>query len=210
MKKIIMAVLGILMFSPVVFADNWGLGLKLGGGVNDPKDLKDMYHAGLASSNELDKSGAVFGLEALYEWNLDETNKIGVKIGWDFYGENELKLKGISGIAGANNKITEETYAFPLTVYYKRDNGVKKLSWFAGAGVTLIRTKLESSGIIDDDTHKSKVFPHIVAGGEYRFSELFALGLEARYNIGAKVKKHGDIYSDRSGFGAALTGRFYF
>jgi len=61
---------------------------------------------------------------------------------------------------------------------------------------------------------KNKVFPHIVAGGEYRFTKTFALGLEARYNIGGKAKKNIEdeniVLSNRSGFGAALTGRFYF
>ena len=102
---------------------------------------------------------------------------------------------------------------FPVTVYYKRDNGVKNWSWFAGAGISFLRTELEASGAGfggNDKDHKSKVFPHITVGGEYRFTEVFALGLDAKYNIGAKTKKDGAVYSDRSGFGAALTGRFYF
>ena len=82
------------------------------------------------------------------------------------------------------------------------------MSWFAGAGVTFISSTIEQTGFSDVD--KDKVFPHIIAGGEYRFTEVFALGLEARYNFSAKVKKDGALISDRSGFGAALTGRFYF
>lgn len=198
MKKVIIAVLSVLMFAPIAFADNWGLGVKLGGGQNDPKVLKDANGPG----TDLDKNGAYFGLEALYEWNLDETNKVGAKIGWDVYGDNELKATGV--------KVTEETYSFPLTAYYKKDNGVQAFSWFGGAGVTMIRTNVKQEVIGTDKTHKNKIFPHIVVGGEYRFTELFALGLEARYNFGAKVKKDGVELSNRSGFGAALTGRFYF
>ena len=199
MKKLMVVVLGVLLFAPAAFADNWGLGLKLGGAQNDPKIMKDLNGPG----TDLDENGAYFGLEALYEWNLDEVNKIGAKVGWDTYGENKIE--------GFGSKLTETTYAFPFTAYFKQDYGVQNWSWFAGAGVTIIRTELDSSGWIGkDDDSKTKVFPHVVVGGEYRFTELFALGLEARYNFSAKVKKDGYVYSDRSGFGAALTGRFYF
>ena len=194
-----LAVLAVLLVSPAAFADNWGVGLKLGGGQNDPKTMKDLNVAG----TELDENAAFFGLEALYEWDLDETNKIGAKVGLDTYGENEFKTP--------IGKVVEDTYTFPFTAYYKQDYGVENWSWFAGAGLTIVRTELDYSGWAGrDDDSKSKIFPHIVAGGEYRFTELFALGLEARWNIGAKVKKDGVVYSDRSGFGAALTGRFYF
>ena len=198
MKKIVIAVFGVLFLAPAAFADNWGLGLKLGYAENDPKVMKDLNVGGTT----LDENGGYFGLEALYEWNLDETNKIGAKIGLDTYGENEIK--------GYGAKLTETTYSFPITVYYKQDYGVKNWSWFAGAGVTFLRTEWDFDNYGRDDTHKSKVFPHIAAGAEYRFTELFALGLDARYNISAKVKKEGVEMSNRSGFGAALTGRFYF
>jgi hypothetical protein len=206
MKKLVIAVVGLLCFAPAVFADNWGFGLRLGAGENDPKGMEEVYDQ-IVANKELDKNGGVFGMELMYEWNLnDEANKIGAKIGWDVYGENELKYTTIVG----TEKFEETTYAFPLTVYYKRDNGVQNLSWFAGAGISFLRTELEASGLVNDKTHKSKVFPHITVGGEYRFTEVFALGLDAKYNIGAKAKKDGAVYSDRSGFSAALTGRFYF
>ena len=159
------------------------------------------------SQAEMDKGYGVFSLEGLYEWDLsDEANKIGVKLGVDIYGDNELKLDWES------EKYTETTYAFPLTAYYKRDNGIKNWSWFAGAGLTLLKTELESkiAGWGKETTSKSKVFPHITAGAEYRFSKLFALGFDVKYNIAAKVKKNDTVMSDRSGFGAAITGRFYF
>ena len=197
MKKLVIAVLAVLFVAPAVMAKDWGFGVKLGAGQNDPKIFKDNFDQ---NGGELDKNAGYFGLEVLHEWALnDEANKIGAKVGWDMYGENELKRGG--------SKATEETYAFPFTVYYKRDNGIKKLSWFGGAGVTILHTKLEEGAW---DTSKNRVFPHIVAGGEYRFTKVFALGLEARYNFSAKVKKDGYVMSDRSGFGGALTGRFYF
>lgn len=197
MKKFVIAVLAVLFVAPAAMAEGWGVGVKLGAGQNDPKTLKknfDQY------GGELDRNAGYFNLEVLHEWALnDEANKIGAKVGWDMYGENELKRFG--------EKATEETYSFPFTVYYKRDNGVQNFSWFGGAGVTILRSKIEV-GVYDES--KTKVFPHIVAGGEYRFTKVFALGLEARYNFAAKVKKDGAVLSDRTGFGGALTGRFYF
>ena len=197
MKKLVIAVLAVLFIAPAAMAKDWGIGVKLGAGQNDPKTMKDSfdYYGG-----ELDKNAGYFSLEVLHEWALnDEANKIGAKVGWDVYGENEHKVLGV--------KDTEETYSFPFTIYYKRDNGIGKIAWFGGAGVTILRSKIEEGAW---DTSKTKVFPHITVGAEYRFTKVFALGLDARYNFAAKVKKHGATLSDRSGFGAALTGRFYF
>ncbi len=197
MKKFVIAVLAVLFVAPAAIAEGWGVGVKLGAGENDPKTMKEAFDS---LGGELDKNAGYFNLEVLHEWALnDEANKIGAKVGWDMYGENEYKRLG--------QKATEETYSFPFTVYYKRDNGVKNLSWFGGAGVTILRSKIEVGA---NDTSKNKVFPHVVIGGEYRFTKVFALGLEARYNFAAKVKKDGMVLSDRTGFGGALTGRFYF
>ncbi len=208
MKKCLLMVLGVLMLAPAAFADNWGLGLKLGIGENDPKGMEDIYDEATMLDRELDKNGGFFGLEAMYEWNLaSEMDKIGVRLGVDFYGENELELKRSYLFSAADVK--ETTYAIPLTVYYKRDNGVNKLSYYGGVGLTFISSELEED-ITDESVDDNKVFPHLVAGVEYRFTEVFALGLEAKYNINAKLKKDGEVLSDRSGFSGALTGRFYF
>ena len=195
MKKLALAVLAVFVAS-AAFAGNWGLGLKLGAGQNDPKTLKDTLDA---FGGELDKNYGFFTIEGQYEWPMTETGKLGFRFGIEGYGDNEYKATG--------GKITESTFAIPLTVYYRWDKGVKAFSWYAGGGITYIDTEVEITGT--DDIEKDKVFPHVVAGGEYRFSELFALGLEGRYNIGAKIKKDG-YETDRSGFGAALVGRFYF
>ena len=206
MKKLVVAVLAVFCFAPAVMAEGWGVGVKLGGGENDPKDLQRTYDH-YFGNKEIDKVAGYFSLEVLHEWSLNnEANKLGLKVGWDIYGENVLKAKS------THEELKEDTYAFPFTVYYKRDNGVKNFSWFAGAGVTIIRSKLVYKGASywNYDTKKTKVFPHITLGTEYRFTEVFALGLDARYNFSAKVKNDSWILSDRSGFGAALTGRFYF
>lgn len=111
---------------------------------------------------------------------------------------------------------TENTYAVPLSVYYKKDNGVQKLSYFIGVGVTYINSEIDFSqfrdafGRVVDKIEEDKVFPHVLGGIEYRFTEIFALGLDLKYNFSAKMEKEGEVVSDRSGFSAALAGRFYF
>lgn len=192
MKKLTLAVLAVFIAS-AAFAGNWGLGLKLGGGQNDPKTLKDMH-----TSGELDEGYGFFSIEGQYEAEMTETGRLGVRLGIDSYGDNELKIGAV--------KTTESTYGIPLTLYYRWDNGIKGWSYYAGVGATYIRTEVEQ-GSWDD--HKSKIFPHVVGGVEYRFTQLFALGVEAKYNIAAKVEKDG-YKTDRSGISGALVGRFYF
>lgn len=217
-NKWIVGIIGVMLLTTSAFAsdystrtNNWGVGVKLGVGQNDPKTLQDGYDEAFEygwTSKEITKNAGLFGLEALYEQTLNEEhNKLGVKVGWDSYGENKLKLKDSTDRV----ELTETSYAFPITVYYKRDNGIKNFSWFAGAGLTIMHSEMEiDDGYDTEDVSKTKVFPHLTVGGEYRFCKLFALGLDVKYNIAAKVKKDGDVLSDRSGFGAALTGRFYF
>ena len=205
MKKIVWLMLGVLLLTPAAFADNWGVGLKLGVGENDPTTLDKLYDV-MSTNKELDTSDGFFGLEAMYEWDLaNKKDQVGVRLGFEFYGENEVELWDRTD----HVNLKENTYAIPLTVYYKRNNGLNKLSYYGGFGLTFISSELEED-VTDASDDDSKIFPHIVAGAEYRFTEVFALGLEAKYNIGAKVKKDGAVYSYRSGFSGALTGRFYF
>ena len=206
MKKLVVTVVGLLCLTSTAFADNWGVGLRAGAAQNDPKDLKEAYDEAFDwgySEKELTKGYGVFGLEGLYEWDLnDNGDMLGVRLGIDLYGDSKLSLDW------GDEKFTESTYAIPLTVYYKKDNGIKNWSWFAGAGLTIIHSEVEykATGWPTESWSKSKVFPHITAGAEYRFCKLFALGAELRYNIAAKVKKEDLVLSDRSG----IAGRFYF
>ncbi|MDR1123918.1 MAG: porin family protein [Elusimicrobiota bacterium] len=201
MKKL-MLIAAVSLLTPMAFAE-FGLGVKLGAGQNDPKDMQALFDTD-SGNREITKSPAFFSLEGLYEDNLfglEGANKLGLKLGVDIYGQNEYKNHT------SNKKITETTYAVPLSVYYKYDPGIKKFAFYGGAGATFISTKLEAN---NDDESKSKVFPHIIAGAEYRFSQLFALGFDLKYNISAKVEKNDEVISDRSGFGGALAARFYF
>ena len=196
MKKLTLAVLAVFVAS-AGFASDWGLGLKLGAGQNDPKTLKDLH-----TSGDLDEGYGIFGIEGQYEWTLNETGKLGLRLGVDIYGDNELKV--------GTDKLTESTYGIPLTVYYRMDKGINAVSLYGGIGATYMRTEVEYGQY---KNHKTKVFPHIVAGAEYRFTKLFALGVEAKYNINAKMEKevYGSTYkTDRSGISGALVGRFYF
>ena len=186
MRKLVLAVLAVFVAS-AGFASDWGLGLKLGAG-----QLHDTY------GGELDEGYGIFGIECQYEWALNETGKLGLRLGVDIYGDNEVKV--------GSDKLTESTYGIPLTVYYRMDKGIKAVSLYGGIGATYMRTELEEGQF---KNHKTKVFPHIVAGAEYRFTKLFALGVEAKYNINAKVEKNG-YKTDRSGISGALVGRFYF
>ena len=201
MKKLIMTVLAVLMGAPA-FANNWGLGLRGGFGEDNPKSMKKAHDE---LGGDLTQGGYAFmGIEGLYEFDLnDSANKLGLKAGIDIFGENEWKFEG--------DKVTESTYAVPVTVYYKRDGGVQAFSWYAGGGVTFIKSELESG---ESSVKEDKWFPHVVAGAEYRFCRLFALGLEGKYNFDAKLEKTIEgakvVVSDHSGFSAAIVAKFYF
>ena len=182
--------------------------------------MKNTYDDSFANK-ELTESGGIFGLEGLYEHRLNDKDTLGFKVGLDFYGENELEIstdfRDAWGRPLGKGEATENTYAIPLTVYYKRDNGIKNWSFFAGAGITYIHSEVEGEvedymgrDLLSEKTSDSKVFPHLMAGTEYRFTQLFALGLEAKYNFSAKITKNGDVLSDRSGLSGAVTARFYF
>ena len=204
MKKLLVAVLAVFALSSASLAGGWGVDVKLGLGQNDPKDMKD----GNVPGTTLTESPAIFGIEGLYEWDLsgetlDEVgsvNKLGLRFGLEGYGENKLEYPGGS--------VEESTGALPISVYYKRDGGIEAPSYYVGGGLTYITTTISQTGFSDED--KDKLFPHIMGGVEYRFSKLFALGLDLKYNIGAKVKKNGMVMSDRSGLQGALAARFYF
>ena len=203
MKKLLVAVFAVFALSAASFAGGWGLGIKLGAGQNDPKTLKDAH-----TSGTLTEAPGVFALEGLYEWDLNgkkfkqvgSENKIGLRFGFDFYGENKLEQGGATA--------KEDTTSLPITVYYKHDSGIKKVSWYAGAGLTCMTSEMRVSPGTDRD--KTKTFPHIMAGAEYRFSKLFALGLDLKYNFNAKITKDDIVLSDRTGLQGVLAGRFYF
>ncbi len=191
-------------------SENWGLGIRLGLAQNDPEGLKEIFEEATDYDRELTKNAGVFGLEILHERFLGDDNMFGFKVGLEGYGQNKLTLTNRPYYADV--KFTENTYAIPVTLYFKRNGGIQNWSFWAGAGVTFLRAELEAkiSGYGTETLSKNKVFPHVTVGAEYRLTEVFALGLDVKYNIAAKVRDEGDVISDRSGIGGALTGRFYF
>lgn len=138
MKQI--AVLAVLLGLVCVFptaaqADNWGLGVKLGIAENNPEAIKHARDFGsfYGLNSDMEKNLGVFGLEALYEFDLnDNSNKLGVKAGLDIFGENKLELSDPAG--SGSLEVKDNSFAVPLTVYYKRDNGLKNWSPFVGGG----------------------------------------------------------------------------
>lgn len=204
MKKLLLAVLAVAVLSVSSFAGGWGLGVKLGAGQNDPKGMQEEYDD---FGGTLTKSPGVFAIEGQYEWDLGgqtldtvgSENKLGLRFGFDFYGQNKLEESGFTA--------KENTVSLPITVYYKHDGGIKNASWYAGAGFTSISTEVEVPG---DTVKEDKIFPHIMAGAEYRFTKLFALGLDLKYNFNAKIMKYGVVMSDRTGLQGVLAARFYF
>ena len=94
MKKLMLAVIAVAVMSTASFA-GWGAAAKLGVAENDPKTMKNAHDA---VGGDFDKGYGVFSLEGLYEMPFDaadEANKVGVKLGLDIYGENELKATGV-------------------------------------------------------------------------------------------------------------------
>ncbi len=198
MKKVIVAVIGLLCFTPTAFAYNWGVGLHGGVSQNDPD------YIGIVDKL-VSKNYGVFGIEGFYERNAsfelsDGEEFLGIKIGIDLYGKNKLKLPSVQA--------TENTYAIPLTIYYKNNLESENISSFIGIGLTQINSEVKISGA--ENISKTKIFPHIAVGAEYRLNWLVALGVEIKYNFDAEVKKNGNVLSDRSGIGGAVTARFYF
>ena len=193
MKKLIVMTSCLLCMTPALLAATGGIGLRLGYGQNDPW-LQD---------EKLSTHGEVGGVELLEEWELaNEASRVGVKLGFDIYGKNKYSQPGLEAV--------DNTFALPLSIYYKKTN--ETWSWFAGIGATWIKTKAEvrATGYVPASFSNSKIFPHLTTGAEYRFNESFAIGFDLKYNVNAKITIEDLYVSDRSGFGAAITVRYYF
>lgn len=192
MKKFLLAVLSVVFISSISFAVDGGFSVKGGIGENHPEEMLNV-----------NKNSGIFGVDFFLEENLPpyetlwDVNKFGIKFGGEIYGHNKVNVLSAK----------EKTFALPLTLYFKLDQGIKALSTYFGPGITYIRTNVK---ILGESYKKGKIFPHLSCGFEYRFTENFAFGIDLKYNISAKIKKEGFIMSDRSGFQGAGVVRFYF
>ena len=210
MKKLLLAVLVVSAFSAASFAGEWGVGARIGVGQNDPKGMKVDYDN---YGGTFTKKPEIFSVEGLYEWNvggkdIDETgteHKMGFRFGYDIYGKNKLE-------AAIVHEEDKKTDAIPLTLYYKNNNGINHVSFYIGGGMTYMRTEMRLSSWLYNlnNLDGNKWFPHIMVGAEYRFTKLFALGIDVKYNIHAKIEKNGAVIADRSGLQGLLAARFYF
>ena len=203
MKKLLFAVLALVLMSSASFADMVGFGIKGGGSGNKPESLKE-YES--SYGGDLTKSPLFLGLELLYEKDLmgsysqdiGSAVKLGFKLGIDIYGSNELKDSPFY----IDTK--EETIGVPLSVYLKYDND---LSFYVGGGISYFSTTMTYGST---ERRDGRFTPHLMSGIEVRCSPSFGIGLDFQYNFNAKVEKSGTIYSDRSGLQGALAARFYF
>lgn len=211
MKKLLLLLSFIVCVSISASADNYGISAQLG--------VSDNNYP--ATYGNVKKAPLIFGISGFYEIPLSggkieqevSVNKIGIQLGFDFYGENKLETEygDENNILSYTAVMKEHTKSIPFSLYYKHDKGVKYFSYFIGGGFTFISSDLSVNILgVNTNIKEYKWFPHIVFGGEYRFTKLFALGICFKYNFNAKLT-HGDMtLSDRSGLQGTLVGKFYF
>ena len=187
MKKVVLAVLAVMCVASFSFAGNWGLGLKAGAGENKLNKVP---------GDKTEKGYIFAGVEVLHEFDLSEVNKLGIKVGVETWQKDK--------ISNSSYWADIETYQFPITLYYKRDNGIKAFSYYIGGGFTYITGRAHDSN--GHKYSKNKGLVHAMAGAEYRFTQTFALGLDVAYSHHAGLQS----LSNHEGFRGALVGRFYF
>ena len=187
MKKVVLAVLAVMCAASFSFAGTWGLGIKAGAGENKLNKIRNM---------KTEKGYILAGVEILHEFDLSKLNKLGIKVGAETWQKDK--------ISDSYFWQEFETYQFPLTLYYKRDNGVGAFSYYIGGGFTYITGRSHDSN--GHKFSKNKGLVHAMAGTEYRFTQTFALGLDVAYSHHAGLQS----LSNHEGFRGALVGRFYF
>lgn len=179
-----------------------GIGLKAGLG-STKSDYEDLYDSIHSSKSYEDSSMGLFGVEVLYEqanlFNIGENNYLGVKAGFSVRGDEEIKIPG--------DTLTASYYEIPLTVYFKKAFADSKWSLMGGAGVAFGKATEETNYT---EASVNKIFPFITAGAEVRFVKWFGLGLDLKYNFGAKMEEDGFVAKDVSGLEGAVAARFYF
>ncbi|MDR0953649.1 MAG: outer membrane beta-barrel protein [Elusimicrobiota bacterium] len=215
MKKMILALFAIGFLGLSAHAEFFA-GAKLGFG-EYKSDMQSMYDGISATNKEIDKSSkALFGLEAGYMWALTDVDQLGFKIGFEGRGEEEVEATNYGPYE--HRDATVNYFGMPISVQYKRLLG-NKWALLANAGFTYGWANVEDefSGVMSRKETKTegKLFPFLSVGAEYRFTKLFALGADLKYNFGGKIKVDGGYFddvklADVSGLEFALAARFYF
>ncbi|MFA7074239.1 MAG: porin family protein [Endomicrobiaceae bacterium] len=206
MKKIFMAAMFFFVFAATAGAsslEGFYLGGSLGAAGSDNFDTVQNQLTELGYSTDLEESNFSYGIQAGYEKPLiNEQSLLGIRIGVDWYSDVSLE------IINTSDKLTSSGYSIPITVYYKYLLNDSKIAFMGGLGLTFINMTLtDKDNIGSTDYDDSKTCPHITAGVEYRFSELFALSLDLKYAIDAEIKR--DVTKRDLGFQGALAARFY-
>ncbi|MGE4385622.1 MAG: outer membrane beta-barrel protein [Endomicrobiaceae bacterium] len=208
MKKIFMAAMFFFVFAATAGAsslEGFYLGGSLGAAGSDNFDTLQNQETALGNSTDLEESNFSYGIQAGYEKPLiNEQSLLGIRIGVDWYSDVSLE------IINDAEKNTSNGYSIPVTVYYKYLLNDSKIAFLGGLGLTFINMTLNEKDTTTGDSidyDDSKTCPHITAGVEYRFSELFALSLDFKYAINAEIKRNGTKRD--LGFQGALAARFY-
>ncbi len=204
MKKFLLSVCFIFIFSGFAFSEVF-LGLKYGIGETDT-NVKKL--GGGAGSYEYDNKKSVYAAELGFEVPVSpQTSAAGLKFAYNMFGE--VKTKDYKSADDFKN----QTYALPMTVYFKFKTSDVGLHFWGGAGITFASMKSEGNlgGFLKTKT-KNIIFPHLSAGIEWRFTKFIGLGIDLGYNFNAKIETS-DLfrqYKDLTGFQGLLSARLYF
>jgi opacity protein-like surface antigen len=207
MKKVLAAVLAVFSMAVVAGASDlkgFYIGGSLGaaGGNNFEKIQDDMTGV----NTKFNDSNFAYGLELGYESPvISDKQLLGARLGVTWHDEIKLEVTDI-----LNNKasVANTAYTIPLSVYYKQLFADSKFALMGGLGVTFVNmtweTKLNGSS---EDYSDSKTAAHVIAGAEYKFTEVFALGIDLKYAFGTEIKRYD--YKRDFDFQGALAARFY-
>jgi opacity protein-like surface antigen len=208
MKKVLAAVLAVFSMAIVAGASDLkgfyiGGSLGMAGGNNFEKLQDRLTDAGVSS--KFNDSTFAYGLELGYEAPVISDNQLlGARLGVTWHDEIKLELKNTDPSASVANR----AYTIPVSVYYKHLFADSKFALMGGLGVTFVNmtweSKLNSSS---DNYNDSKASPHIIAGAEYKFTEVFALGIDLKYAFDTEIKRQ--VFKRDFNFQGALAARFY-
>ncbi|MGB2579569.1 opacity protein-like surface antigen [Elusimicrobium simillimum] len=219
MKKIITALLAVVLLPLCAAADQYGLGIRLGAAQKDT-NFNNLYRAIDARSypSSVNTSKFLYGAEVFYEYALNNNSFIGLKIGVDSIKKDETYAEVVPG---REFTFKIQSVTVPLSAYYKY-NFSKYINAYGGAGLSLLFAKYDSTTpgapSFDDSIKKNKAFLHLNAGVEWRVTDVLGWGIDGRYNFApnidfdSKVKREisTDTRLDLEGFSGAVQIRFYF
>ena len=206
MRKIYFALAAVMALSVAASAEV-GIGLKAGMFAQD-NNLQDTFAFGPTKISDDNFFG---GVELIFQDYFATNSMIGFKVG----GEFRAPLKIQNTMIG--DELKNDTYTFPLTLYYKYAPPCTPFEFWIGGGVTAAysRWAYDPHSMLGETTDSNVfVFPHLKAGIELRVADHIGIGIDGGYNFSAKVKEDfvGGWGAERdfSGFEGNVALRFYF